>query len=291
MVQNWQGPAEIRLIPTETIPDSLFACFAKIKTEAGVALKSLFEGGGSLPKDLDGLFNEHLTYTHGLDEKGAYWEAGPSADFTQILYVFSTDSLEEAQKAMRNDPFYKQGIFYDDWWMGWSVHAPSWKTSPAMYERMQGLMRGVGILPNYPPEVTPPVKELKVEVTTPLKLIVTFCKANAEKIKKIEHDQQSGNPASVFLNQHAFMRLGPGGTTTVGYDWESGPSSDSLYDITILSVASMEMAQLLRENDPFTQNGLFYDLSYFEWYIHFPLRKVSPSQKETLKQLLKRAGV
>ncbi len=291
MVQNWQGPAEVRLIPNETIPDRLFVCVARIKTEAGIALQSAFEGGESLSKDLEGLFNEHLTYAYGLGENGAYWEAGPAADFTKVLYVFSTDSLEEARKAMHDDPFYKAGIFYDDWWMGWSIHTPTWKISSSMQEEMHNLMRGAGILPTYPPEVKPPVKEIKVEVTTPPKLVVSFAKANAEGIKKIENDQKSGKPAPSFLFQHAFNRLGPGGTTTMGYDWEVGPSSDSLYDLTILSVGSMEMAKLLRENDPFTQNGLFYDPSYFEWYIHMPLRKASPTRSETLKQFLKRAGV
>ena len=77
----------------------------------------------------------------------------------------------------------------------------------------------------------------------------------------------------------------------MGYDWESGPSSDALYDLTVFSVGSMEMAKLLRENDPFTQNGLFYDPEYFEWVIHYPFKKVSPTRKERVRQLLNQAGV
>lgn len=291
MVENWQGPAEIRLIPNERIPAMLFVCSAKIKTEAGTALKSLFEGGESLSKDMETLFNEHLTYGYKLAEEGAYWEAGPSADFTQILYIFSTDSMEEARKSMHDDPFYREGIFYDDWWTGWAVHTPTWKVALPIQEEIQNLMRGAGILPTYPPGIEPSVKEIKVEITTPPKLVVSFANANAEGLKKIENDQKSGKPAPAFLFQHAFNRLGPGGTTTMGYDWEAGPSSDSLYDLTIFSVGSMQMAQLLRENDPFTQNGLFYDPAYFEWYIHLPLRRASPTRVETLKQLLKQAGV
>ncbi len=291
MVQKWQGPSDVKLVPNERIPDKLFVCLAKVKTEAGQALKGAFEGGKSLSKSLEASFNEHLTYAYELGENGTYWEAGPSADFTKILYIFSTDSLEKACESMRNDPFYKEGIFYDDWWMEWSVHTPIWKISSAMQEEMQGLMRGAGILPTYPPEVSPPVKEIEVEIITPPKLIVSFARANPERIKKIENDQKSGKPAPSFLFQHAFNRLGPGGTTAMGYDWEVGPSSDALYDLTIMSVGSMEMAQLLRENDPFTQHGLFYDPGYFEWQIHMPLRKASPTRTETLKKFLARAGV
>jgi hypothetical protein len=99
-----------------------------------------------------------------------------------------------------------------------------------------------------------------------------------------------GKPIPSFLVQHAFNRLGPGGTTAMGYDWESGPSADSLYDLTIFSVGSIEMARQLRENDPFTQNGLFYEPDYFEWFIHTPFRKASPGRREVLRQLLEQAS-
>ena len=88
-----------------------------------------------------------------------------------------------------------------------------------------------------------------MENVTPLKLIVSLMKANASRIKEIEENDKAGRPIPSFLVQHAFNRLGPGGTTAMGYDWESGPSGDSLYDLTVFSVASMEMARLLREND------------------------------------------
>ena len=76
----------------------------------------------------------------------------------------------------------------------------------------------------------------------------------------------------------------------MGYDWESGPSADSLYDLTIFSVNSIEMARQLRENDPFTKHGLFYEPDYFEWFIHAPFRKASPGRREALQQLLRRSG-
>jgi hypothetical protein len=77
----------------------------------------------------------------------------------------------------------------------------------------------------------------------------------------------------------------------MGYDWEAGPSEDQNYDLTVMSVSSLEMAILLRENDPVSQHGLFYDHHYFEWCIMIPFGKVSPAYKATLKQLLINAGV
>ena len=106
MKQKWQVPAEIRMVPSEPTPDKLFVCSAKIKREAGTVLKKAFDVGTGLPKDLEATYNKHLIYTYELGEKGSYWAAGPAADFTEILYIFSTDSLEEAQKLMHNDPLF-----------------------------------------------------------------------------------------------------------------------------------------------------------------------------------------
>ena len=77
----------------------------------------------------------------------------------------------------------------------------------------------------------------------------------------------------------------------MGFDWEAGPSMDQSYDLTVMSVGSMEMARLLRENDPVSQNGLFYDHRYFEWCILMPWKKASPTYKDNLKKLLKTAGI
>ena len=77
----------------------------------------------------------------------------------------------------------------------------------------------------------------------------------------------------------------------MGYDWEAGPSADQYYDLTIMSVGSMEMAVQLRENDPVSQQGLFYDHQYFEWSIFMPFTKVSPACKDNLQKHLLKAGV
>ena len=283
--------SEIRLVSTTPFPDRLFVCHAKIKDEVGVSLKQLFKGTGNLEKELGTIFNQHLVYTHDLGEKGLYWEAGPATDFTEILDIFSTSSLAEAKKLMDADPFYHAGFFYDDLWFEWQVHVPPWKLNPPEREMIESLMRHVNILPNYPPGISPEVTEIHVDIVTPQRLFVSISKAKAEDIKQLEKDEQAGKPVPAFFVNHAFNRLGPGGTVQMGYDWEAGPSADQYYDLTIMSVGSMQMAIQLRENDPVSQQGLFYDHHYFEWSIFMPYNKVSPTYRDTLKKLLIQAGV
>jgi uncharacterized protein YciI len=284
------GPVEIRIIPNETIPERLFACFAAVSPEVGVALNRTYEGGESLPGHLAEIYREHLRYTHRLAEGGRIWEAGPSAGFTRILYIYATEDMDSAKQLMGGDPFYRAGFFTQGWWMEWSVHTPYWKTSPPMRSMIEGLMRGIGALPSYPPGEDPPISEQRVEVVTPSRLVVSLARADVARIKQIEADEKAGKPLPSFLAQHAFNRLGPGGSTRMGYEWESGPSADACYDLAIYSVGSIEMARLLRENDPFTQYGLFYEPDYFEWFIHAPFRKASPSRRKALQQLLEQAG-
>jgi uncharacterized protein YciI len=286
MSQKWPSPVETRIVPNETIPARLFACFADVDPSVGAALGKTYATGEDLPNVISALHRKHLSHTHRLGENGSIWEAGPSADFTRILYIYATPDLESAKKLVRDDPFYKAGGFVNDWWMEWSVHTPYWKTGEPMRGMIEGLMRGIGVLPSYPPGVSPTISVINVEIVTPPKLIVSLAKADASRIKQIENDDKARKPIPSFLVQHAFNRLGPGGTTMMGYDWECGPSADSLYDLTIYSVGSIEMARQLRENDPFTQQGLFYDPDYFEWFIHAPFRKASPGRRAVLKKLL-----
>jgi len=286
MTPNRQSPMEKRLIPNETIPPRLYACFAEVRPDAGVALNNAYEAREDLPDGISGLYRQHLLHTHRLGENGSIWEAGPSAGFARILSIYATADMDSARQLFYEDPFYRAGFFANDWWMDWSVHTPYWKISQPMRGEIEGLMRGIGALPSYPPGVNPVVSVINVEIVTPPKLIVSLAKADASRIKQIENNDKAGRPVPSFLVQHAFNRLGPGGTTAMGYDWESGPSADSFYDLTIFSVGSIEMARQLRENDPFTQNGLFYQPDYFEWFIHSPFRKASPGRREMLQRLL-----
>jgi len=290
MSGNWQSPAETRMISNETIPVRLFACFAQVDPQAGAALNKAYATGETLPEELSGLHQQHLLRTHRLGEAGSIWEAGPSAGFMQILYIYSCQDLDSAKQLMHGDPFYRAGLFANDWWMEWSVHTPYWKTGQPTRGMIEGLMRGIGILPSYPPGLNPAIKVINVEIVTPPKLVVSLAKADSLRIKQIENNDKAGRPIPSFLVQHAFNRLGPGGTTAMGYDWESGPSADSFYDLTIFSVGSIEMARQLRENDPFTKHGLFYDPEYFEWFIHTPLRKASPDRRAILVKMLEQSG-
>ena len=286
MSQNWQSPVERRIVPNEIIPARLFACFADVDPSAGPALDKTYASGEDLPRALSALHRKHLSHNDRLGENGSIWEAGPSANFTRVLYIYATPDMESAKELMRDDPFYKAGCFTNDWWMEWSVHTPYWKTGEPMRGMIEGLMRGIGVLPSYPAGVSPTISVINVEVVTPPKLFVSLAKADAGRIKQIENDDKARRPIPSFLVQHAFNRLGPGGTTMMGYDWECGPSGDSLYDLTIFSVGSIEMARQLRENDPFTQQGLFYGPEYFEWFIHTPFRKASPGRRAALAKLL-----
>jgi uncharacterized protein YciI len=291
MSESKQAFIEKRIVSNEIIPDRLFACFAKVSPDAATALSRTYETGEKIPDTLADLHRRHIKYNHELGEDDLIWEAGPSADTSRILHIYVDSDMESAQKLMVEDPFFKAGIFNSPWWMEWSVHTPYWKVGEPMREIIEGLAMGNGAIAACPPGAEASVSVINVENVTPRKLIVSLCRADASRIKQIEENDRAGKPIPSFLVQHAFNRLGPGGTTAMGYDWESGPSADSLYDLTVFSVGSIEMARLLRENDPFTQHGLFYEPDYFEWYIHTPFRKASPARREILRQLLGQAGV
>ena len=235
---NQQQYIEKRIVPDETIPDRLFACFADVDPNAATDLGETFETGKSLPGSLAELYGKHLLHLLDLEKSGCIWEAGPSADSMRILYVYSTQDMESAKQAMADDPLYKEGIFRDDWWMEWSIHTPYWKIGDRMRSIIEGLAQGNGAQSSCPPGAETNVSVIKVRNVTPLKLIVSLAKANAGEIKKIEEADKAGQPIPSFLVQHAFNRLGPGGTTALGYDWESGPSSDALYDLTVFFLPS-----------------------------------------------------
>ena len=290
MTRNRQSCIEKRIVSNEIIPDRLFACFADVSPEASAALSRTYETGANLPDGMADLHQQHLLHTHRLGENGSIWEAGPSADFTRILHIYTAPDMESAKQLMRDDAFYKAGIFTSDWWMEWSVHTPYWKIGEPMRGIIEGLAKENGALPSCPPGAEPAVSVINVQNVTPRRLIVSLARADAPRIKEIEKNDKEGRPIPSFLVQHAYNRLGPGGTTAMGYDWESGPSADSLYDLTVFSVGSIDMARQLRENDPFTQHGLFYEPDYFEWFIHAPFRKASPGRRDVLERLLRQSG-
>lgn len=290
MEQPWQ-PVEIRLVPSLPIPRNLYVCLAKIKPRAAAFLAAAYWEGKPLPKNLAAFHNGHLVKEYDLGEKGVCWEGGPSTDFEDVLYVFTTATLEEARSLLQADPFYQEGIMHQDTWFGWSIHLPPWKLASPMWESQERLMRDVGILPNYPPGVTPRVIEKKVDIVPPANMVVCVSRTDVARVRQIEADHRAGRDVPAFLIEHFFNRLGPGGTSPMGYDWESGPSEDQAYDLTIYSVSSMEMARSLRENDRFSRNGIFYDHHFFEWRIFTPFAKVASLYRGTLQRFLEVAGV
>ena len=172
---------EKRIVPNEVIPDRLFACFADITPEAQNPLKELYGNVKSPSYDMEDLHNQHLLYNYKLGEKGIIWEAGPSADFTRVLNVYATPDMESAKQVMADDPFFKTGIFKNDWWMEWSVHTPYWKIGETMRGIIEGLAQGNGAQPSCPPGAEHSVSVINVENVTPLKLIVSLIFVNASK--------------------------------------------------------------------------------------------------------------
>ena len=285
-------PVLTRVIPDETIPLELTVCLATYEPTTGAALKRLYTGGRGPDGDVAAMYADHLRYYHDLSGRGLVWEAGPSPDFQRFLGVYATGDPVTAQRLFRDDPLVKKGGLKDGWWRTWSVHTPYWKVAEPVRGMIEGLMAGMGILPTYAEGVQPPVREVRVNVVTPPRLFVSLARTDSERITKFEEDDKAGRPVPSFLFQHAWNRLGPGGSTQSGYEWAAGPLGEAEYDLTIYSVASMEMARTLRLNDPFTQNGLFYDTDlWFEWTIHYPFRKATPGIKAILAEQLAKAGL
>jgi hypothetical protein len=260
--------AKLRLVPTEPIPEKLFVCSAKIDNKVGVLLRNAFNKGTEVSRSLTNLYNEHLVYTYGLGEKALFYEAGPSVKFDGILYIFATDNMEDSKKLMHGDPFHKEGIFYDDSYFEWHIHSPLWKSH----------------LPPMPEQEI----EVKVDVVTPQHLFVAFGKFNVEPMK----DWMAGKAERpIYQILHLINRDGTGGMGTMGFDWALGPSQDVTRILHIFAVPSLSMAQFVNETDALYRWGLMSDFRYFEWCIHFPLRKASPQHKDVLKRLLGNAGI
>ena len=287
MEQNLSLPVEIKMVANEPTPGELFVCSAKIKPEAGEPLKIAFEADKNIPEYLEHLYHNHLAYAYEHIEK--YFQAGPSVDFKEIVYVFKTENIDEAKQLMHNDPFYKEGFYYDDSWFPWEIHSPRWKTPEHWKETHNNFLANVGIIPKYLQGIKQPVEEVRIDEITPYKLFASFCKMN-EKIMQPWMAPESTTSLASFI-QHVYYCNGPGGVGTMGYHWLAGPSTDFSQDLTILSVNSLFMAQLVRENDPLVKINAFYDISYFEWCIHLPVRKASPQHKDKLKKFLQDAGI
>jgi uncharacterized protein YciI len=54
---------------------------------------------------------EHRQYLSGLRAKGQLAIAGPFTDDSGALIVYEAASAEEAEQLLRDDPFFREGIF------------------------------------------------------------------------------------------------------------------------------------------------------------------------------------
>jgi hypothetical protein len=284
LTTNNSGPIPVvyNLVSAEPTPEVLFLCSAKIKRETGIILKNMFDTGNITAGLIASIYTQHLSYVYSLGAK--YFEAGPSSDFTEIIYIFSTGSLEESQNLLRNDPFYKAGYFYDELWFPWEIHSPRWRISHGFRPADENIMVNAGLVPEYPLDIKQSIKEVKIDIITPSKLFACFSKINRGILLPFLSSEPMRS-SNIFI-QHVYNCSGQGGAGSMGYHWLSGPSVDFNQDLTIFSVNSLFMAQLIKENDAFSRYGVFYDMRYFEWCIHVPFRKASPQHKNLLKRLI-----
>jgi uncharacterized protein YciI len=263
-------PGELRtlkLVPTEPVPDTLFVCSAKVRYDVAAALRARFDTGVELVGDVKSKYEAHVSYSHDLGEK--FYEAGPSVDFTEILYLYRAESLEEAKKLMHADPFHEAGIIYDDSYFEWHVHGPHYKSS--------------GVPPMPGQEV-----EVEVEVTTPETLIASF---GTFDLKPLDKWHQGKGPRPLYQLLHLYNMYGEGGMATMGLAWACGPTADLDKVLHILAVPSIEMAKFFNGVESFARWGLMKDFRYFEWCIHYPVRKASPRHMNILNDLVENVRI
>jgi uncharacterized protein len=60
---------------------------------------------------VDAIRPVHREYLLGLKAKGQLAAAGPFTDGTGALIVYEANTAEEAEKLIKDDPFFKNGIF------------------------------------------------------------------------------------------------------------------------------------------------------------------------------------
>lgn len=255
----------LRVVLTESVPPALFVCSAKVRADVAKALWAKFAYGEELGDPLNALFKEHLSYSIALGDQ--FFEAGPSADFDEILYIYRTQSLDDAKKLMEEDPFFRAGVFYDPWYFEWHVHSPIYKSA----------------MPPMPEQVI----DFKVHETTPLTLIAGIGDFNMELATK-GSDKRDETP--IFHLLHVLNRHGDGGLGSMGIDWAVGPAGPDK-SLHILNAPTVEMAKWYNEMDAACRWGIMSNFRYFEWCIHYPVRKASPRHETTLRQAMADAAI
>jgi hypothetical protein len=228
-------------------------------------LRAKFETGAELSTTVKALFDQHLSHCVGPGDQ--FYEAGPSADFDEILYIYRTQSVDEARKLMEADPLYQEGIFHDPWYSEWHIHSPIYKSA----------------MPPMPEQVV----EFKVHETTPQTLVAGIGDFDLEVAMK---DSDKPAQMSIFHVLHVFNRHAEGGLGSMGIDWGVGPAGPDK-SLHILNVPSIEMAKMYNEMDAACRWGLMSNFRYFEWFIHYPFRKTSPGHRDRLREAIAQAGL
>ncbi|GEM_PF-4742038 len=238
----------------EKAPERLFACFCKRNPS---------------PSNIDPARNEHLRYVYDLGEKGITWAAGPLGGHQGTLSIYKVNTEEEARKAKRNDPYYLNGMFYDDRYYEWFIHAPLNLASPAHKSMLEESLRKAGL---------GHLIGRKFNLKSPERLFACFSKmaplskGSGELIK--EH----------FRYQFGYL-------WQEGLSWAGGPLGNYEACLQIFAVGSLEEAKKALENDPFQTGGIFHDNEFYEWFIHMPFHKASVAHKEQLRSSLIDIGI
>lgn len=133
-----------------------------------------------------------------------------------------------------------------------------------------------------------------MEDTTPEKLFVCICKVKPAYSGTVDKFFAQGGtvPPDITTIRHARV-LNEQDLIKNSLIWLGGPlsGSDCQMSMNVFAVDSVEKAKELQRRDPAYIQGLFYDDQYFEWTIHLPFRKVSPSHREKVAQGFRDAGV
>ena len=68
-----------------------------------------------LPEDITKWRESHYSYVLGRVSERKIFCGGPTADYSGAVFIYTADSLEEAEMFITEDPFYKVGIYDADY--------------------------------------------------------------------------------------------------------------------------------------------------------------------------------
>ena len=131
----------------EKAPEKLFICITKMNQKHAEMFTNYFDKGIPIPAELKDARRKHVLYYEDLVKRGIVWLAGSWTDHTGGMQIFAVNSLEEAKKAQRNDPFFISGTMYDDTYHEWQIHTPLNKVAPGLREKVAQTMKECGIVP------------------------------------------------------------------------------------------------------------------------------------------------